>query len=168
MNRGYRDHPPTAERPRTHGSKAPPLGDMVESISRDELSGKDVRAEIQNVKFVASYNWVSSSSPKIIIPGMSAILLMSASNIIRPTSKMDTTQRVKPLARGFGGLLSRHECRILPQTPLGTCHRFCYEDASRAHPCQYRRLRKFNRESSSFHQRCRLGQLLSYPRREDW
>ncbi|KAH7198429.1 uncharacterized protein B0J16DRAFT_367510 [Fusarium flagelliforme] len=68
MNRGYRGHFPS-DRPGTEGSKAPPLGDIVERISRDDLSGKDVRAEIQNVKFVASYNWVSSSSPKIIIPG---------------------------------------------------------------------------------------------------
>ncbi|KAJ4014095.1 hypothetical protein NW752_005814 [Fusarium irregulare] len=69
MNRGYRDRRPTLDRPRTHSSKAPPVGDIVERISRDDLSGKDIRAEIQNVKFVASYNWVSSSSPKIIIPG---------------------------------------------------------------------------------------------------
>ncbi|KAJ4130207.1 hypothetical protein NW768_007190 [Fusarium equiseti] len=60
MNRGYRNHRLTESRPRERGSKAPPL---------DDLSGKDVPAEIQNVKFVASYNWVSSSSPKIIIPG---------------------------------------------------------------------------------------------------
>ncbi|CAG7555758.1 unnamed protein product [Fusarium equiseti] len=67
MNRGYRGLP--ADRLRTQGSKTPPLGDIVERISRDDLSGKDVSAEIQNVKFVASYNWISSSSPKIIIPG---------------------------------------------------------------------------------------------------
>ena len=153
MNGGYRDHRPTADRPRTHGPKTHPLGDIVEHISRDDLSVKDVRAGIQNVKFVASYNWVSSSSPKIIIPGISDILLMSASNIIRPTSKMDTTQRVKPLARGFRRLLSRHECRLLPETSHGTCYRFCDEDASRTHACRYRRLRKFNRQPSPFRQR---------------
>jgi hypothetical protein len=48
---------------------SPPLGDVIERITREGLLSNDSRAEIENVKVVASYNWISSSSPKIIIPG---------------------------------------------------------------------------------------------------
>ncbi|KAI6776403.1 hypothetical protein HG530_000348 [Fusarium avenaceum] len=48
---------------------SPPLGDVIERITREGLLGNDSRAEIENVKVAASYNWISSSSPKIIIPG---------------------------------------------------------------------------------------------------
>ncbi|KAM0185958.1 hypothetical protein ACHAPI_011959 [Fusarium lateritium] len=48
---------------------APPLGDVIERITREGLSDNNSRAEIENVKIVASYNWISSSSPKIMIPG---------------------------------------------------------------------------------------------------
>jgi hypothetical protein len=42
---------------------------VIERITREGLLSNDSRAEIENVKAVASYNWISSSSPKIIIPG---------------------------------------------------------------------------------------------------
>ncbi|KAM0232317.1 hypothetical protein ACHAP5_010747 [Fusarium lateritium] len=48
---------------------APPLGDVIERITREGLPDNGSRAEIENVKVVASYNWISSSSPKIMIPG---------------------------------------------------------------------------------------------------
>jgi hypothetical protein len=48
---------------------SPPLGEVIERITREGLLSNDSRAEIENVKAVASYNWISSSSPKIIIPG---------------------------------------------------------------------------------------------------
>ncbi|KAH7487483.1 hypothetical protein FOMA001_g5612 [Fusarium oxysporum f. sp. matthiolae] len=50
-------------------SPAPPLGEMIERISRDSLKSDGDHVGIENVKLVASYNWISSSSPEIIIPG---------------------------------------------------------------------------------------------------
>ncbi|KAF9765393.1 hypothetical protein IL306_002337 [Fusarium sp. DS 682] len=50
-------------------SPAPPLGDVIERVTQDSLKGDGDRAKIENVKVVASYNWISSSSPKIKIPG---------------------------------------------------------------------------------------------------
>ncbi|KAF4948839.1 hypothetical protein FSARC_13633 [Fusarium sarcochroum] len=52
-------------------SPALPLGKLIERIDRDSLEASDdsARAEIANVKVVASYNWISSSSPEIMIPG---------------------------------------------------------------------------------------------------
>ncbi|KAM5356654.1 hypothetical protein ACJ41O_003300 [Fusarium nematophilum] len=52
-------------------SPAPPLGDLIESITRDSLTTGDGpdRAEISNTRLIASYNWVTSTSPEIMIPG---------------------------------------------------------------------------------------------------
>ncbi|KAF4975041.1 hypothetical protein FZEAL_8110 [Fusarium zealandicum] len=53
-------------------SAAPPLGDLIGSISRDDLeAGLDVsdRAEITGARLIASYNLVSGPSPEIMIPG---------------------------------------------------------------------------------------------------
>lgn len=50
-------------------SPAPPLGEMIERITRDSLKSDGDHVGIENVKLVASYNWISSSSPEIIIPG---------------------------------------------------------------------------------------------------
>ncbi|KAM0429740.1 hypothetical protein ACHAPT_006346 [Fusarium lateritium] len=53
-------------------SPPPPLGDLIESITRDNLEGASSnsdRAEISNAKLIASYNWISASSPEIIVPG---------------------------------------------------------------------------------------------------
>ncbi|KAF4954474.1 hypothetical protein FGADI_5253 [Fusarium gaditjirri] len=50
-------------------SSAPPLGDVIERITQDSLNSNGDHVGIENVKLVASYNWISSSSPEIIIPG---------------------------------------------------------------------------------------------------
>ncbi|CAM1502641.1 Fc.00g074170.m01.CDS01 [Cosmosporella sp. VM-42] len=53
-------------------SPAPPLGDLIETIAGDSLSGKGDTPKhvgITNARPIASYNWVDGSSPKIIIPG---------------------------------------------------------------------------------------------------
>ncbi|KAJ4193566.1 hypothetical protein NW755_003560 [Fusarium falciforme] len=53
-------------------SPPPSLGDLIESIARDDLDVTQYesdRAEISNAKLIASYNWVSASSPEIIVPG---------------------------------------------------------------------------------------------------
>ncbi|KAJ4262968.1 hypothetical protein NW762_006581 [Fusarium torreyae] len=52
-------------------SPAPPLGKLIERVGRESLEASDdsARADITNVKVVASYNWISSSSPEIMIPG---------------------------------------------------------------------------------------------------
>ncbi|EMT74598.1 hypothetical protein NOF04DRAFT_1042239 [Fusarium oxysporum II5] len=50
-------------------SPAPPLGDVIERITQDSLKSDGDHVGIENVKLVASYNWISSSSPEIIIPG---------------------------------------------------------------------------------------------------
>ncbi|KAG4267230.1 hypothetical protein FPRO04_04842 [Fusarium proliferatum] len=50
-------------------SPAPPLGDVIERITQDSLKSDGDHVKIENAKVVASYNWISSSSPEIIIPG---------------------------------------------------------------------------------------------------
>ncbi|KAF4440390.1 hypothetical protein F53441_12338 [Fusarium austroafricanum] len=50
-------------------SPAPPLGEIIERINQDSLTSDDPCVEIKNAKVVASYNWISSSSPEIIVPG---------------------------------------------------------------------------------------------------
>ncbi|CEI66004.1 hypothetical protein FVEN_g4584 [Fusarium venenatum] len=67
--RGNRGSLSTDDEKKPGISKTHPLGDVIERITRDSLSDTGVRAEIDNVQCVASYNWVSSSTPKIIIPG---------------------------------------------------------------------------------------------------
>ncbi|KAH7152728.1 hypothetical protein EDB81DRAFT_432539 [Dactylonectria macrodidyma] len=48
-----------------------PLGEVIENVSRANLanSQKIDRAEISDTKLIASYNWVTDSAPKIMIPG---------------------------------------------------------------------------------------------------
>lgn len=53
-------------------SPSPPLGDVIERITQDSLKSDGDHVKIENAKVVASYNWISSSSPEIIIPGTSA------------------------------------------------------------------------------------------------
>ncbi|KAM0558363.1 hypothetical protein ACHAPJ_005057 [Fusarium lateritium] len=52
-------------------SPAPPLGKLIERVDRESLEASDdsARADITNVKAVASYNWISSPSLEIMIPG---------------------------------------------------------------------------------------------------
>lgn len=54
-------------------SPAPPLGDLLETISREEisreLSAVHEHCGITDVEFVASYNWLNEKQPKILIPG---------------------------------------------------------------------------------------------------
>ncbi|CAF3509883.1 unnamed protein product [Fusarium graminearum] len=59
----------TGARQKINTSKTHPLGDVIKRVTRDSLSDTGVCAEIDNVQLVASYNWVSSSTPKILIPG---------------------------------------------------------------------------------------------------
>lgn len=59
----------TGARQKINTSKTHPLGDVIKHVTRDSLSDTGVCAEIDNVQLVASYNWVSSSTPKILIPG---------------------------------------------------------------------------------------------------
>ncbi|KAM0354343.1 hypothetical protein ACHAPU_001387 [Fusarium lateritium] len=53
----------------TTTTPAPPLGDIIEHITKESLRSDETRVQIENVKVVASYNWISSSSPQIVIPG---------------------------------------------------------------------------------------------------
>jgi hypothetical protein len=72
MNRKHRSNSgslSTANGHETNISTTHPLGDIIERITKDSLSSTGVRAEIGNVQSVASYNWVASSTPKILIPG---------------------------------------------------------------------------------------------------
>ncbi|RSL64622.1 hypothetical protein CEP51_013127 [Fusarium floridanum] len=53
-------------------SPPPPLGDLIESITRDSLDDTQYEsghAKISDAKVIASYNWTSASSPEIIVPG---------------------------------------------------------------------------------------------------
>ncbi|KAF5657234.1 hypothetical protein FHETE_10534, partial [Fusarium heterosporum] len=53
----------------TTTTPAPPLGDLIEHITRESLHIDETRVQIENAKAVASYNWINSSSPQIYIPG---------------------------------------------------------------------------------------------------
>lgn len=59
--------------PTTIPPPAPPLGPVVENITKESLDvdGLDHPGPlvISDVHSIASYNWVNASSPKIIIPG---------------------------------------------------------------------------------------------------
>lgn len=54
-------------------ANSPPVGDIIETIPENIFVGNDKDEEnepkITDVKLVASYNWLTSWSPKIIIPG---------------------------------------------------------------------------------------------------
>ncbi|KAF5977891.1 hypothetical protein FCOIX_6223 [Fusarium coicis] len=50
-------------------SQAPPLGDVIERITQDSLKSDGSHVGIENARVVTSYNWISSSSPEITIPG---------------------------------------------------------------------------------------------------
>lgn len=52
---------------------APPLGSLLQQLTPEQLKGDDQdtpkRVEINDVKFLASYNWIESNVPTIIFPG---------------------------------------------------------------------------------------------------
>ncbi|KAK3706486.1 hypothetical protein LTR37_012696 [Vermiconidia calcicola] len=54
-------------------SPAPPLGPVLQEFKVEDLLQDDVVsgvAKITDCRYVASFNWVDSSEPKIIVPGM--------------------------------------------------------------------------------------------------
>ncbi|KAH7247095.1 hypothetical protein B0J15DRAFT_500110 [Fusarium solani] len=72
MNPWQRTRGRPQQPPAVTPSPSPPLGDLIENITRDDLDVTQYesdRAEISNAKLIASYNWVSASSPEIIVPG---------------------------------------------------------------------------------------------------
>jgi hypothetical protein len=46
-----------------------PLGDLLEEIKLSELTTKSDPAKISNCKVVASYNWLDTTLPTILVPG---------------------------------------------------------------------------------------------------
>jgi hypothetical protein len=58
---------------------APPLGELIQSISKDDLA-KDSKlyldsAKIQDCSLVASYSWLEGGEPTILVPGKFTFLL---------------------------------------------------------------------------------------------
>lgn len=58
-------------RPASPGEDELPLGDEVVSIHAADISPSAGSARISNFRCIASYNWLDSSKPVILIPGIS-------------------------------------------------------------------------------------------------
>jgi hypothetical protein len=60
-------------RTNTVPTPAPPLGDILATIQRNDLEGaadeKDSAAHITGSQYLTSYNWLDKSSHQIIVPG---------------------------------------------------------------------------------------------------
>lgn len=61
-------------------SPAPPLGDLIETVTRDSLPVDGVdsiyQLKISNVRAIASYNWINEPNPKVVIPGKTRRLII--------------------------------------------------------------------------------------------
>lgn len=57
-----------------------PLGDLVVRLHAADISPSDGPAEISNFQCVASYNWLDSSAPIILVPGK-----VSPSIVVNPS-----------------------------------------------------------------------------------
>lgn len=59
--------------PKAMPSPAPPLGDLIETVTRESLPVDGIdsidQLKISDVRAIASYNWINEPNPKVIIPG---------------------------------------------------------------------------------------------------
>ncbi|EME81373.1 uncharacterized protein MYCFIDRAFT_176655 [Pseudocercospora fijiensis CIRAD86] len=57
----------------TSSTPSPPLGDLLEAVTHESLNdgpyGTIERPDITNCRYVASYNWLKSDKPSVVVPG---------------------------------------------------------------------------------------------------
>jgi len=69
--RGWRGPSRTSSTPRQQPRANEVLGPRIDSFNVKTLLIEEESPEIEDVKYVASYNWVNNNSPSILIPGRS-------------------------------------------------------------------------------------------------
>lgn len=106
---------------------APPLGSLLEHLTPEELESDDQdafkRVAINDVKFLASFNWLESEVPTIVFPGKpegGASGQASSTDIsIRHASHLGSSARIEETAKRQRQVLPRPKRGKTSNSPNG-------------------------------------------------